>query len=55
MSNQMQLRLYIETAPITNPLGRSVFPPPPSKAGPKVLVFIKLFDPFTQDIRYGNK
>ncbi|KAI8341471.1 hypothetical protein BC941DRAFT_416983 [Chlamydoabsidia padenii] len=51
ISSQVTLRLYIETATvIVDSPPPSVFPPPPSKSAPKVLIFIKLFDPFRQDI-----
>ncbi|CAO3579210.1 unnamed protein product [Absidia cylindrospora] len=44
------LRIYVESAIMVNAAGQPVFPPPPSKVAPKILVFVKLFDPFTQDI-----
>ncbi|KAI8081535.1 uncharacterized protein BX664DRAFT_340645 [Halteromyces radiatus] len=50
LANQINLRLYIETPTIFDPYGQPAFPPLPSKVATKILVFIKLFDPFTQDV-----
>ncbi|KAI8337200.1 hypothetical protein BC941DRAFT_427009 [Chlamydoabsidia padenii] len=49
--NQPILRLYIDTLIMSNPANPPSFPLPPSKVSPEILVFIKLFDPVTQDIR----
>ncbi|KAI8373084.1 cysteine proteinase [Radiomyces spectabilis] len=51
LTNQPHLRLYVETATQFDESGNAVFPAPPSPTASKVLVFIKLFDPRTQQIR----
>ncbi|CAO3595063.1 unnamed protein product [Absidia cylindrospora] len=50
-SGQTTLRLYVESAVSIAPQYQPVFPPPPSKYTTKMLIFIKLFDPITQNVR----
>ncbi|CAO3634585.1 unnamed protein product [Cunninghamella echinulata] len=44
------LRLYIETATTFDDEGNPIFPPYPTTNNSKILVFIKLFDPFKQEV-----
>ncbi|KAI9259633.1 hypothetical protein BDA99DRAFT_513772 [Phascolomyces articulosus] len=50
LNDNQILKLYIEMA-TDYQNGQPIFPPPPSNTAPQVLVFIKLFDPDTQEIR----
>ncbi|ORX62673.1 cysteine proteinase [Hesseltinella vesiculosa] len=49
-STQTNLRLYIEKAPEVDKDGKGLFPLAGAKHPPYSLVFIKVFDPWTQDV-----
>ncbi|KAI7847583.1 hypothetical protein BDC45DRAFT_541802 [Circinella umbellata] len=50
LNDTQNLKLYVETA-TQYQNGKPYFPPPPSNTAQEVLVFIKLFNPDTQEIR----